>query len=151
MEKKISERKRPKVTGRGAPMQYLGLPHSLVRSAEWRGLSGNTVKFLIELASGFNGRNNGDLSLTRREAMDRGWHSKGTRDRAEQEALEAGFILVSRPGHRNACTLYAVTWLPIDDVGKGTVLKSTATAPNTWRQRGPITGHRVALKQGHEL
>src|SRR5262245_28287890 len=123
MAKRIPERKREKFRGRRSDHTFLRLPHYVIKSPQWRALSGNAVKFLVELAAAYDGSNNGDLAFTRGQALERGWKSGGTRDRAAEEAVEAGFALVTRHGHRRACNLYAITWEPIDDVGNGVMYR----------------------------
>lgn len=150
MAKSIPESKRSKFTGRGKGYSFLRLPHYVITSPEWRSLSGSAVKFLIELAAAYNGKNNGDLSLTGGQALRFGWKSTGTRDRAAQEATDAGFCVVTRPGTRMACTLYAITWEPIDDVGKGTTMPPERRASNRWRKSLPQNGVSLTPKQGKQ-
>lgn len=150
MATKIPERKRAKHRGRGADHTFLRLPHYVIRSPQWRALSGNAVKFLVELAAAYDGSNNGDLALTRRQAMERGWRSGGTRDRAADEAVEAGFALLTRQGGRHSCSLYAVTWEPIDDVGKGVMYAPEMKPSRLWERRDclPHDGANVAPWEG---
>jgi hypothetical protein len=133
---KSPERQRARFRGRKSDHTFLRLPHYVTQSPEWRSLSGNAVKFLVELASAYNGRNNGDLSLTRRQALKCGWKSGGTRDRAAEEAVEAGFAIVTRQGSAfGQCTLYAITWEPVDEVGKNTTVPSERVASRLWQKR----------------
>jgi hypothetical protein len=134
MDNRIPERKRGKFRGRGKDHSFLRLPHFIITSPQWRALSGNAIKFLIELASHYNGHNNGDLSFTKRQCLERGWRSAGTRDRAAKEAVDAGFAVVTRQGGKNACNLYAVTWLAIDDVGKGCLYAPEHAASHQWKK-----------------
>jgi hypothetical protein len=138
MSKQIPERKRERFRGRKCSHTFLRLPHYVINSPQWRALSGNAVKFLVELASGYDGKNNGDLSLTRRQAVERGWRSGPTRDRAANEAVIAGFAVVTRHGHKGACNLYAITWEAIDDVGKGTMCRAEYKPSRLWEKREPI-------------
>ena len=149
MATRISANKRLKMLGRKSEHSFLRLPHYLVHSEEWRKLSGNAIKFLIELASGYNGRNNGDLSLTRRQALGRGWRSGQTRDSAAKEALDAGFALLTRQGGRHVCSLYAVTWEAIDDVGKGVMYAPEVRPSRQWEKNRPEKQADVAQKLGH--
>ena len=138
MSKQIPAHKRGKFTGRRTSHTFLRLPHYVITSPQWRALSGNAVKFLVELAAAYNGGNNGDLAFTRRQAAERGWRSGGTRDRAAEEAVEAGFAVITRHGHKGGrCTLYAVTWEPIDDVGNGTLYAAEHKASRLWERRNP--------------
>lgn len=149
MPKSISDSKRPKIKGRGKGPSFLMLPHFLIQSNEWRALSGSAIKFLIELASAYDGKNNGDLSFSRKEVKARGWKSNGTLGRAIEEAIEAGFCVVTRHGSRNVCSLYAITWQPIDNIrDKGLIFPAESTASHRWRNRWPQNGASVASKQG---
>lgn len=145
--KVISEKKRSRFTGRGNSHSFLRLPHYVIHSPQWRALSGGAVKFLVELASAYKGQNNGDLSLTRGMALQRGWRSGQTRDLAADEAVAAGFAVVTRYGHKGACTLYAVTWEAIDDVGKGTIFAPERRASRLWEQREPLPRNWRELAQ----
>ena len=127
-------RKRSRLRGRSGHT-FLRLPHYVLRSPQWRALSGNAIKFIIDLASEFDGGNNGDLSLTKTMALGRGWRSGATRDKAANEAVAAGFVLVTRHGHKGVCNLYAITWEPINDVGKGVMYGPEAKASRLWEQR----------------
>ena len=127
-------RKRSRLRGRSGHT-FLRLPHYVLRSPHWRALSGNAIKFIIDLASEFDGGNNGDLSLTKTMALGRGWRSGATRDKAANEAVAAGFVLVTRHGHKGVCNLYAITWEPINDVGKGVMYGPEAKASRLWEQR----------------
>jgi hypothetical protein len=148
--KKIPERKRGKILGRRTEHTFLRLPHYVIRSRQWRALSGNAIKFLIELAAAYDGSNNGDLALTRGQALERGWKSGGTRDRAAEEAVEAGFAIITRHGHRKLCTLYAITWEPIDDVGKSVMYRAEHKASRLWESRGlPHNGATYAPPEGN--
>lgn len=147
MARTIPERKRGKLKGRRSDHTFLRLPHYVLRSPQWRALSGNAVKFLIELAGSYAGNNNGDLSLTRKQALARGWRSGETRDNAADEACEAGFALLTRQGHRGACNLYAITWEPIDDVGKGVMYSPEVKASKLWEGREPLPRNWAVLGQ----
>lgn len=148
--KKIPEWKRGKLLGRRTEHTFLRLPHYVIKSSEWRSLSGNAIKFMIELAAAYDGSNNGDLALTRGQARERGWKSGGTRDRAASEAVEAGFVTITRHGHRKLCTLYAITWEPIDDVGKGVMYAPEHRASRLWeKKRLPQNGATNAPPEGN--
>lgn len=138
MGKEIHPGKRPRFRGRKNGHSFLMLPHFVIQSPQWRALGGNAIKFLVELASEYDGSNNGDLSLTRKTALKRGWRSGETRDKAADEAVAAGFALLTRQGHKGACSLYAITWQPIDDVGKGVMYPPSRTAPRLWETRAPL-------------
>ena len=48
--------------------------------------------------------------------------------------LAAGFIRITRHGHKRRCFLFAVTWLPVDDCdGKGLEVASERVACDWWK------------------
>ncbi|WP_223620589.1 hypothetical protein [Lysobacter sp. ESA13C] len=111
---RIPERKRAKLTGRGKGHSILRLPHFLLDSAEFSRLSGNAIKLLLDAATEFKGSNNGNLNLAWSRLSQRGWVSQGTAHRAKHELLSSGFLACTRHGGKNRCSLYAITWEPID-------------------------------------
>lgn len=132
--KRIRESKRLKHTGRRAGHTFLQLRHDLLKSRQFNALSGNAVKVLLFLAGQFNGRNNGDLSATETMVLRAGLCSGTTAAKALKELEAAGFIVITRHGHRRRCHLYAVTWLPIDECpGKGLERPSERVASDVWK------------------
>jgi hypothetical protein len=78
------------------------------------------VKLLLALAYQFNGRNNGDLTAAWSVMHEQhGFRSKGTLQRSLRALLDANLILQTRQSlfqhPNNQCSLYALTWLPIDE------------------------------------
>lgn len=128
--------KRGRIKGRSVE-RFVQLPLELVQSREWRALSGATVKFLIELAARYNGFNNGDLSLTRRDAEKIGLLGHSSYDSAVREACEGLFVLLTRKGGMcKQCNLYSLTWKPLDDCNKpGTAHVAEYKASNQWKQK----------------
>ncbi|WP_231940885.1 hypothetical protein [Acidihalobacter aeolianus] len=110
-----------------------------METAKYRGLSASARALLLELSFQFKGGNNGDLGAGWALMRDRfGWRSPGTLARAKAELIGAGFITVARQGGRNRCSLYALTWQPIDDCldrdGASKLdIKPTRTPLGTWR------------------
>lgn len=143
----IPAHKRGRFRGRSNGHSFLRLPHYVITSPQWRALSGNAIKFLLELSAAYNGKNNGDLSLTRGQALERGWRSGATRDSAAAEAEAAGFIVTTRHGNKAICNLYAVTWEPIDDVGKGVMYAPEYKASRLWEKRDPLPKNWRELAQ----
>lgn len=107
---KKSKFKGKKIDGLFAPLRY-----DIFTSEEFAALSAPAVKLLIDLYTQFTGYNNGDLSAAWKIMKKRGWNSRDTLCRALQGLLAAGFIEKTRQGGKNLCSLYAVTWLPIDE------------------------------------
>lgn len=113
----VSERKRPRIKGRSIA-SFLQLPHFVINTPQWAALTGNEVKMLIEIASQYNGSNNGDLSYPRSKYPVRGWSGIDVAHRALTSLKEKGWILLTRQGGRQGCSLYAVTFFPMDESDK---------------------------------
>ena len=129
-------RKKVKQQGKGKMHSYLGLPHYMLRSEQFGKLRGNSIKLLIELAKEFKGNNNGDLSCSFTVLQKRGWKSSATLAAAKKELEKGGWIICTRAGGSHRCSLYAVTWLPIDECrGKGTTYRQEKVAKNDWLKR----------------
>lgn len=126
-------RNRQKSKGRSESGSFCALPHSILESREYAALSGKTVKLLLDIFSQFRGANNGDLGANWKEMSKRGWKSRDTLTRALGELTESGFILKTRQGGRRKCSLYAVTWLAINECGGKLDMAPTRVATNTWR------------------
>ena len=117
---------------------FLSLPHILLNSVAYSKLSAHAVKLLIDISAEFRGVNNGDLSATFNSLKKKNWHSKGTLNKAIKELKEFGFIEVSRQGGRNKCSLYALTFRPIN-ICKGKLdIKHTDKPSNLWKKHEPI-------------
>lgn len=142
--KRIPEHKRWKHTGRGKDHSFLRLPHFLLDSPEFARLSGSAVKLLLDAAKEFKGANNGNLNLAWSRLAQRGWVSQGTAHRAKHELLAAGFLECTRHGGRNRCSLYAITWEPIDACDKAQLeVAPTRIASHRWRN--PCSENRNQL------
>lgn len=109
-------------------------------------LSAPACKALLYLAAQYRGMNNGDLGIAWKIAKDRGWKSNGSLRLATKELVEAGFVVQTRQGGRNRCSLFALAWFPIDDCGGKLDIPSTRVAPNTWLFNGNLSEpHTVQL------
>jgi hypothetical protein len=73
------------------------------------------LALLVDLSQQFTGSNNGDLSAAPKILQPFGWRSRGTVDDALVELVALGFLVQTRQGGRNRCSLYAVTWRGIDE------------------------------------
>jgi len=131
----INEKKRAKLTGKGGDRRFLALPDHLTKSERWGNLSAHATKVIIELARQYNGKNNGDFSAPWSRVRRRGWKSKSTLWDAIREAQEAGFIKVTRQGGRHrVCTLYGITWKPIDECDGKLEHAAEKVASNEWQK-----------------
>ena len=119
-------------TGRNDTEQYLKIPYSMARSAAFRSLGGPALKVWIELRSRFNGRNNGELSLSLDEGARLLGMGKTTVGRAFAELEEKGFIVMTRRGKWYG--RLATTWAVTDRSHNGHL------ATNAWKHWRPQAG-----------
>lgn len=89
---------------------------------------------LIAVAFQYAGKNNGDLSMPWSVALTFGVRSKEHLVDSLRMLLERGLILKTRQGGKRPLgpTLYALTWLPIDDLGNKIDMGPTRDASNDW-------------------
>lgn len=132
--------KRLRYTGRGSSPTFAAKPHHIFRPNFAHGipspasiLSHSAAHLLDNLIAQFNGGNNGDLCASPKILKLFGWTSKGSADKALLELLANGFIEQTRQGGRNKCSLYAVTWLAIDECGGKLDVNATRIPSNLWR------------------
>ena len=99
---------------------------------------------MIDLAAQYNGRNNGDFTIAWKLMRRRGWASKDTLYRALGELQDTGFVIVTRKGGRNQCSLYALTFFAVDECKGKLDIRPTHAPPGNWRKQiksgGPIIG-----------
>jgi hypothetical protein len=95
----MPKHRRTDPTGRSTPEQFMQLPYSMVQSAAWRSLNGNSLKLLIELFSKFNGRNNGKLCVSYADASKKLGVGHATIKRCFDELQLKGFIRLKKRGH----------------------------------------------------
>lgn len=126
--------RRAKFKGRRHGPPFLSIEHRIADSEEFGALSPYALKLLLELARQYRPGKNGDLSIPWSLLKERGWRSQSTVLAAKRELLERGWIIETRKGGKHACSLYAITYYPIDESEKHLEPAST-TAPNLWRQQ----------------
>jgi hypothetical protein len=107
-------RTRERMKGRRTKGSFSMLTHDYFTSPEYGELSPRAVKALIDCYTQFRGNNNGDLTAAWSIMAKRGWRSKDQLEKAIDELLDRGWIVVSRQGSRGVPTLYAVTFLGVD-------------------------------------
>lgn len=133
----MASRKNPKRSGN---LSFAAKPHHIFRPNFAAGkpspaavLSHKAAHLLDNLAAQLNGKNNGDLSAAPAIMELFGWTSRGSICDALTELLALGFIEQTRQGGKNKCSLYAVTWLPIDECSGKLDVKPTRLASNLWK------------------
>ncbi len=124
-------------TGRSEAGSFVAMPHACLNHPNYTRLSPRAVKLLFDLYAQFRGNNNGDFTAAWSYMSKHGWHSKDQLNKATRELLTAGWIMLTRQGGRNQCSLYAVTFQAIDDCKGKLDEPATTTAPGWWK-RDPI-------------
>ena len=109
-------------------------------------LSPRAVKLLIDLGTQYRGNNNGDFQMSWKHMQTRGWKSKQQLYLARDELVESGFIVVSRQGGKNRCSLYALTFFAIDECDGKLDIPETRVAPNDWRKPKLVSVPRISEK-----
>jgi len=108
---KLERNKNRKASGK-----YLQLIEMVTESPQFKLLSSNAFKVLVLLLARYNGENNGDINIARKEMADIGFGRNGVAfGQAVDELVEKCFVIITRPGsYASGCTLYAVTTEPMD-------------------------------------
>lgn len=128
-------RNRQKMKGRREGGSFVIIPHAFFECENYRSLSPRAVKLLFDLYSQYRGANNGDFTMAWSIMVSKGWTSKDQLHKARQELLASGFIVQTRQGWNNHCSLYGVTFLPIDDC-KGKLDHAATLTPLGWWKEG---------------
>ncbi len=123
---------------RREPGGFAALPHCLLASQVFIGLSAHAIKLLNDLLAQFKGFNNGDLCLAWSIMEKRGWKSRDTLNKARKELLDTELIIVSRYGDRKRPHLYALTFFAIDECNGKLDIKATERPSSSWRLHEPL-------------
>ena len=131
---------------------FAALPHRVLASPKFATLSPQATKLLIDLVAQYTGFNNGDLCAAMTVMRARGWRSDGALQRAKQELLQAGFMMVSRKGGRHRPDLLAVTFYNVNDcLDKNGLSKleinPTHAPTNDWLRDTPVPNIDEARKR----
>jgi len=126
--------KHTRVNNRSSIKAFAGIPKECMKHENYCLLSPNAKVLLVEFCYQYNGYNNGDLSAAFSVLQKRGWRSKGTVSRALKELRKAGWIILTRQGGKNQCSLYAITFKAIDECSGKHELKPTNIAPGDWKK-----------------
>lgn len=115
---------------------FIALPHIVIRSQSFAGLTRPETKLLCDMLAQYNGHNNGDLCATFSVMRKRGWKSEGTLHAARRGLERKDWIQVTRQGGRNTCTLYALTFYAIDECNGKLDVEPTRKPSQAWRRHG---------------
>jgi hypothetical protein len=92
--------------------QFVMYPGIMLEHPAFAALSPNAHRVLNYISRQCKGRNNGDLDISEKNALRRGWSLSGASlRRGAAELLAAGFIEMTRQGGRNRASLYGLSWL----------------------------------------
>ena len=98
---------------------FIVLPHALIDHPDFASLTPTALKVLLWLARRYNGHNNGDLSVTASQIKTFGVGSTASLSKALKELQAKSWIVRTRAGffqrQNHRCSLYALTWKPIDE------------------------------------
>ncbi|MGO4550415.1 hypothetical protein AB4059_04845 [Lysobacter sp. 2RAF19] len=131
----MSRRSRERFKGRRDNGWFFRMPVEVLDSPAYCGLSFKARALLLDLGAQYRGNNNGDMAAPWSWMKARGWKSKQTLRRAVLELLAAGMIEQTRQGGLHCPTLYAVTWLGIDECGGKLEVQATSVPSGRWRRQ----------------
>ena len=129
---------RLKAKGRRETGSFAGIPKACMKHLNYIELSMPAKVLLWEFCYQYNGFNNGDLCAAFSVLKERGWRSKGTLARAIDELKKRQWVVVSRQGGKNQCSLYALTFQAIDECKGKLDILSTRVASGGWKKLDPV-------------
>lgn len=95
--------------------QYLSIRAEVFNSEAWAKTSAWGIRLIMDLAAQYNGINNGDLCATWNIMRVRGWKSRATLYKAQQELIKKRWVIITRKGALKIPNLYALTFWGIDE------------------------------------
>lgn len=103
------------------PKGFFALPRDLMDMEDYQKLTSVESRLLQEAMYQYNGSNNGNLSFAYSDMKHRGFNSKSSLERARLGLVNKGFLQITRQGYsgkegRRLCTLYAITWIPVQEI-----------------------------------
>lgn len=104
--------RRVDATGRSiGPARFLKIEHWILKTPAWRCLPPASRALYVEIAQRYNGSNNGEISLSVREASHLIHVAKDTATKSFHELEEKGFIRRHLCGSFNWKARHATTWI----------------------------------------
>ena len=127
-------KRREKAKNRRESGRFILIPHAVLTSSDYIGLSYKSKALLVDLVHQYNGKNNGDLTAALGTLKARGWKRSATLNDAVKELMKANLLIRTRDGKfqnpHSRCALYAMTWQQIDECeGKDLEIRPTSTPP----------------------
>ena len=118
--------------GRSRISYYITIPNRCLVSENFSSLSPKACKLFLDVAAQCRGYNNGDLCITWSLMKKRAWKSQDTLAKAKKELLDKGWLIQTRQGGRNRCSLFAFSFIKIGDFGSKLEIGPTESPPNDW-------------------
>src|ERR1700721_1450260 len=117
---------------------FVAFPHAVLNCPNFALLSAKATKLICDMASQYKGNNNGDLSASWSIMKKKGWRSRETLANALKELRYYELVTQTRQGGIFVgCSLYALTWQPIDECGGKLEVNATKIASGLWRIEKP--------------
>jgi hypothetical protein len=98
MSQNFSRKQKRRGSYESVEEQYKKLTHRMLKSEAWRHLKGNDIKVYLEICRRYNGRNNGEIFMSRNEAVRLLHIGTGSAQAAFKRLEQMGFIKVSKKG-----------------------------------------------------
>ena len=117
--------------------RYITLPNQCLASDNFASLSAHANKLFLDLAAKCYGYNNGDLNMVWPDMQKRGWKSKETWNKARIELLDKGWIVKTRQGWNNRCSLYGFTFMKMGEFNGKLDCAEGRLATNDWKKWRP--------------
>ena len=96
---------------------FFALQHHMMRSAAWQSLTPQEVAIFIRVAFRFNGKNNGRLAISARDAAKEAKISKTTASKSLRSLCDKGLLKVVTPGgystNGGKASEYELTCVPL--------------------------------------
>lgn len=142
MKEQLKRRRRGRrhdKTGRSQGVaRFLKLEHWMLKTPAWRALSPAPRALYVELAQRYNGSNNGEISMSVREAADLVHIAKDTATKAFNDLEEKGFVRRNQCGSFNWKLRHATTWILTEfPVGETPATKEFARWHGANSETGP--------------
>jgi hypothetical protein len=130
-------KRREKAKNRRESGRFILIPHAVLTSSDYIGLSYKSKALLVDLVHQYNGKNNGDLTAALGTLKARGWKRSATLNDAVKELMKANLVIRTREGKfqnpHSRCALYAISWRQIDECrGKDLELNPTRVPPRAF-------------------
>ncbi len=146
----MTAHKRINAKGRRESGSFVAVPHAVLEHENYARLKPRAVKLLLDLYGQYRGNNNGDFSMAWSMMEKRGWTSRDQLNKARKQLLETGWIVLTRQGGKHLPSLYAVTFLAIDECKGKLDMRSTKTALGYWKLGyNSLEKNFVTLDTGH--